>query len=60
MLYKIETTSLMFPVIYVKAKTLDDCLYKARKHFESSDSVISNDLFGMIKSIHLISKELVE
>jgi hypothetical protein len=60
MLFKIENRSISFPVIYVKAESIEDALCKARKHYESSDSVYSSELHKSIHRIELISKKLVE
>lgn len=59
-LYRIETSSIKFSVVYVKAKDMNDAMFKARKYFELSETVLSDDLFSMIRKIELISNILVE
>lgn len=60
MLFKIENRSIKVPVIYVKAESLEDALYKARKYYESTDSVFADELHKSIYKIEIISKVLVE
>lgn len=60
MLFKIENRSINFPVIYVKAEDIQDALYKARKFYESSNDVYSDELHKTIRKVELISKLLVE
>lgn len=60
MLYKVETTSSRFHLIYVKAESIEDVLYKARKHFEAQDTIFARELHKMIVKIELVAKSIVE
>ncbi len=59
-LYKVETNSLKFPVTYILAESIEDCLFKARKYFESTDSVRSHDLYKDIKCISLVANIVIK
>ena len=59
-LYKIITPSLKLPVIYIKAKSIEDCLFKARKKYEQDGGLFGDKLFEKIKSIEKISEEIIE
>jgi hypothetical protein len=56
LLFKISS---IHRVDYVLAKDINDCLFKIRKHYESLDTCISDELFERITSIEVISKNLV-
>lgn len=60
MLVKIENRSIKVPVIYVKAESLEDALYKARKYYESTDSIYSDELHKSIYKVEIIANLLVE
>jgi hypothetical protein len=59
-LFKVETSSIKFPVIYVKAESIEDCLYKSRKYFENSGSTFADELHKWITKIEVISKSIIE
>jgi hypothetical protein len=60
MLFKVTNTSLVYAVTYVKAKDFNDCLFKIRKYYESQKTALSDDLINTVKSIELVSKNIVE
>lgn len=59
-LYKVITPSLKLNVIYVKAKSIEDCLFKAKKKYEKDGGVFGDELIDLVVSIEKISDEIIE
>ena len=59
-LYKVTAQSIRIPVLFIKAKSIEDCLFKARKKYENDGGVYSDELIERIISIEKLSDELIE
>jgi hypothetical protein len=60
MLYKIETSSCIAPLVYIKAESIEDALFKARKYYEGIDSLFAKDIYKKIRKVELVSYLIIE